>query len=84
MSLDMGSTVPRKIGDLARAFAVHADADAEETAAMMAQVRPRLTPLSHPRAFLRGVWRQSAHGFRTIPFAETGGHTDTATAAPPK
>lgn len=38
MSLDMASTVPRKIGDMARAFAVHTNADAEETAAMMAQV----------------------------------------------
>lgn len=34
-----GATVPRKIGELARAFADHAEADAEETAAMMAQVR---------------------------------------------
>ena len=65
MSLDMGSTVPRKIGDLARAFAVHADANAEDPAAMMAQVRPRLTPRPAHARFFVGFFRQSVHGVRT-------------------
>lgn len=65
MSLDMGSTVPRKIGDLARAFAVHADADAEETAAMMAQVLPRLTSCpAHARVFV-GFASRAFDGVRT-------------------
>lgn len=65
MSLDMGSTVPRKIGDLARAFAVHADADAEETAAMMAQVFPRPTPCPALARVFVGFAGRAFDGVRT-------------------
>lgn len=84
MSLDMGSTVPRKIGDLARAFADHADADAEETAAMMAQVRPGLIPCpARARGFV-GFAGRTSPGFAPVPSDDNGGHADTAIAAPPK
>lgn len=60
LSLDMDSTVPRKMGDLARAFSVHAEADGAEIAAMMAQVRycvnpspPSTHPPTHPPTVLR-------------------------------
>ena len=84
MSLDMGSTVPRKIGDLARAFAVHTDADAEETAAMMAQVRPWLTPCPARAHVLVGFAGRASTGFAPVPSADDSGHADTATAASPK
>lgn len=38
LSLDMDSTVPRKIGALARAIVEHTEADVEEIAAIMQQV----------------------------------------------
>lgn len=51
----MDSSVPRKVAQLAQAFAVHAEANAEETAEIVGQVGGRvysITPLRMPR--LRG------------------------------
>lgn len=38
LTLDASFTVPRKMGQLARAFVEHAEADADNTVAMISQV----------------------------------------------
>lgn len=54
MSLDTGSTVPRKLEGLAHAFAVHAEANDEEAAEMITQV---LCSYIHARVCSVGLFR---------------------------